>query len=61
MTAEENERKLAKLGPDLFEMRFADFEERMGRKKWAAKAVVVPLMSQEVVAGVGNYVKAEAL
>ena len=61
MTEDENERKLRKLGPDLRLVTLDEFTARMRRRKWGSKSVVVPLMSQQVAAGIGNYIKAESL
>ena len=53
--------KLKKLGPDMLSQKVSDdlFSDRLSKKqKWPLAKV---LMDQNIVAGIGNYVKAEAL
>jgi len=53
--------KLEKLGPDMFSVKMTDelFIKRLRRKeKWN---ITKALMNQSIIAGIGNYIKAEAL
>ncbi len=53
--------KLSSLGPDMLSQNVPDhiFVNRLRKKK--SKTIVEALMDQKIIAGVGNYIKAESL
>jgi len=61
ITKEENERKLASLGDDIYIIQYSRFLENIRNPTYENKQIVVPLMNQKVVSGVGNYIKSEVL
>jgi len=54
-------RKLTKLGPDMLSQDITDFEFKNALRKRKNKTIVQAVMDQSVIAGVGNYLKAESL
>lgn len=63
MTEEEFETKLKKLGPDLFEITKEESVEIASKikEKRPKLSICEALMNQSFVAGIGNYIKCEAL
>jgi formamidopyrimidine-DNA glycosylase len=51
LTSDELDEELADLGPEPFEMKLDDFEERLNKKKGALKPMLV---DQKFMAGIGN-------
>jgi endonuclease-8 len=61
ITKEENIKKINGLGDDIYDMNYDNFIERMRNPVYKDKQIVIPLMNQKVVSGVGNYIKSEVL
>ena len=60
-STDEFEKKLASLGPDILAEDVSDETFMHCMRRYPNRTVVQSLMDQKVLAGVGNYIKAEAL
>lgn len=56
---EEMKKKLDSLGPDVFDVSYNRFVERL--KKYPHKKIAEILMNQKVIAGIGNYISNEMM
>lgn len=63
LTAEENDKRLIKIGPDIlsYDMTLESFKEALRKPKNTEKPIGNVLMDQSTLAGVGNYLRADAL
>lgn len=61
ITKEVNDRKLASMGDDIYIIQYSRFLENIRNSVYENKQIVVPLMNQKVVSGIGNYIKSEVL
>ena len=61
LTQDELDKKLSTLGPDPWSGSFEQFKAKMATKKAQKMQVFEMLMEQNLVAGVGNYLRAEIL
>jgi formamidopyrimidine-DNA glycosylase len=60
-STDEFEKKLSSLGPDILAEDISDETFMYCMRRYPNRTVVQSLMDQKVLAGVGNYIKAEAL
>lgn len=61
MTKKENDRKTSLFGVDIYSANYNNFAEKLLSPTYRDKQIVIGLMSQKVIAGIGNYIKNESL
>jgi formamidopyrimidine-DNA glycosylase len=59
----ENEltKKLNTIGPDIMDCNYSEFKEQLTKKKNLTKVIGNVLMDQKIIAGIGNYLRADIL